>query len=98
MGNSLMLHPLLLVERFGARDIGRIYSVSQVLTMSGLAGGPALVGLAYEASGGYEVPFAAIAVATLIGFAILAGYSDRRRAAPSAAALKPERGGGAGGA
>jgi MFS family permease len=97
MGNSLMLHPLLLVERFGARDIGRIYSVSQVLTMAGLAGGPALVGLAYEASGGYEVPFVAIAVATLIGLAILAGHSDRRRPAP-AATLKPERGGGGGGA
>jgi MFS family permease len=81
MGNSLMLHPLLLVERFGAREIGRIYSVSQVLTMGGLAAGPALIGLMYEASGGYEVPFLAIAAATLIGFAILASYTGPRRAA-----------------
>jgi MFS family permease len=98
MGNSLMLHPLLLVERFGARDIGRIYSVSQVLTMGGLAAGPALVGLAYEASGGYDLPFLAIASATLIGFAILGSYVDPRRATPSAATLTPERGGGGSGA
>lgn len=98
MGNSLMLHPLLLVERFGARDIGRIYSVSQVLTMGGLAAGPALIGLVYEASGGYEVPFLAIAAATLIGFAILAAYAGPRHAGGPAAALTPERGGGVGGA
>jgi MFS family permease len=79
MGNSLMLHPLLLVERFGAREIGRIYSVSQVLTMGGLAAGPALVGLVYEASGGYAVPFLAIAAATLVAIVILAGYSTPRR-------------------
>jgi MFS family permease len=79
MGNSLMLHPLLLVERFGAREIGRIYSMSQVLTMGGLAAGPALVGLVYEASGGYAVPFLAIAAATLVGIAILAAYGHPRR-------------------
>jgi predicted MFS family arabinose efflux permease len=74
MGNSLMMHPLLLVERFGSRDYGRIYSVSQFMSVAGLAGGPALVGLVYEASGGYDVPFAAVALVTLIGLAILAGY------------------------
>jgi MFS family permease len=98
MGNSLMMHPLLLVERFGSREIGRIYSVSQVLTMGGLAAGPALIGLVYEASGDYEVPFLAIATATLVGFAILASYTGPRRPAAAAAALTPGRGGGAGGA
>jgi MFS family permease len=74
-GNSLMMHPLLLVERFGARDIGRIYSVSQVLSMVGLAAFPALVGLLYEASGGYEMPFLAVAAGTLVGLAILGSYA-----------------------
>jgi MFS family permease len=97
-GNSLMMHPLLLVERFGARDIGRIYSVSQVLTMGGLAAGPALVGLVYDTSGGYETPFLAIAAATLIGLAILGGYAGPRRTAEPAATLTPGRGGGGGGA
>ena len=98
MGNSLMMHPLLLVERFGARDIGRIYSVSQVLTMGGLAAGPALIGLVYETSGGYEVPFLAIATATLVGFAVLAGYGGSHRPMAPAAGLTPGRGGGGAGA
>src|SRR6185295_14381386 len=37
MGNSLMLHPLLLAERFGTRDYGRIYSTSQLVTVIGVA-------------------------------------------------------------
>jgi predicted MFS family arabinose efflux permease len=89
MGNSLMMHPLLLVERFGTRDYGRIYSVSQLMSVSGLAGGAALVGVIYEASGGYTVPFVAIALASLVGFAVLAGYRAHGfalRAAP----LTPE--------
>ena len=72
MGNTLMLHPLLLVERYGTGNYGRIYAVSQLVSVWGLAGGAALVGLIYETSGGYEVPFVAIALATLVGFAILA--------------------------
>ena len=72
MGNTLMLHPLLLVERYGTRDYGRIYALSQLTSVWGLAGGAALVGLIYETSGGYEVPFVVIALATLVGLAILA--------------------------
>lgn len=79
MGNSLMMHPLLLAERFGTRDYGRIYSTSQMVTVIGVASCPALVGLIYEVSGGYAVPFLAIAAATLVGFAILAVFSGPRR-------------------
>jgi MFS family permease len=82
MGNSLMMHPLLLVERFGVRDYGRIYSMSQLMTVAGLAGGPALVGLLYETSGGYAVPFVGIALSSLVGFAILA-TAGPRPSAPS---------------
>ena len=53
MGNSLMMHPLLLAERFGTRDYGRIYSTSQLVTVMGVASCPALIGVLYEASGGY---------------------------------------------
>lgn len=83
MGNSLMMHPLLLVERFGTRHYGRIYSTSQLMSVAGLAGGAALVGVIYEASGGYTVPFAAIALASLVGFAILAACG------PHGLALRP---------
>jgi hypothetical protein len=74
MGNSLMLHPLLLVERFGTRDYGRIYALSQLVSVWGLAGGATLVGLIYEASGGYEAPYTAIALTSLAGLAVLAAY------------------------
>jgi cyanate permease len=79
MGNSLMMHPLLLAERFGTRDYGRIYSMSQLVTMIGVAGCPALIGVMYEASGDYELPFLAVCGATLVGFLVLSMFADRRR-------------------
>jgi MFS family permease len=78
MGNSLMMHPLLLAERFGVRDYGRIYSTSQMVTVLGVASCPALIGVLYEASGGYAVPFFLVAALTLVGFAILAIFSGPR--------------------
>lgn len=71
IGNSLMMHPLLLAEKFGTREYGRIYSMSQFVTMIGVAGGPLLIGLFYDFSGGYEVPFVAASVATLLGLFVL---------------------------
>ncbi|MBO0766734.1 MAG: MFS transporter [Hyphomicrobiaceae bacterium] len=90
MGNSLMMHPLLLVERFGVLDYGRVYSTSQLMSVAGLAGGAALVGLIYDASGGYTLPFAAIAFASLVGFAILAAFGPKGLAL-SRPSLMPER-------
>jgi MFS family permease len=72
-----MMHPLLLAERFGTRDYGRIYSLSQMVTVVGVAGCPALVGVLYEASGGYALPFLIIAAITLIGLVVLAWGSER---------------------
>jgi hypothetical protein len=40
VGNLLMLHPLLLAERFGVRDYARIYSRSQFAATFGVAAGP----------------------------------------------------------
>ena len=77
MGNSLMMHPLLLAERFGTRDYGRIYSTSQLMTMVGVAGCPTLIGFLYEASGDYLVPFLVATGLTLVGLAVLA-LSARR--------------------
>jgi len=79
IGNSLMMHPLLLAERFGTRDYGRIYSTSQMMTVLGVAGCPALIGLLYERSGGYQQPFFVISALTLVGFAILAMFGVPRR-------------------
>ena len=79
MGNSLMMHPLLLAERFGTRDYGRIYSTSQLVTVVGVAGCPPLIGLLYEASGGYAMPFLAVAGLTLVGLAVLGIFGAPRR-------------------
>ena len=79
MGNSLMMHPLLLAERFGTRDYGRIYSTSQLVTVIGVAGCPALIGVLYEASGGYAVPFLAAPAVTLVGLAVLGLFGTVRR-------------------
>lgn len=81
IGNSLMMHPLLLAERFGTRDYGRIYSTSQMMTVLGVAGCPALIGLLYEMSGGYQQPFFVISALTLVGFATLAIFAVPRRPA-----------------
>ena len=71
IGNSLMMHPILLAERFGTLEYGRIYSMSQFVAMVGVAGGPAAMGLIYDWSGGYGWPFVVMAAATLAGFAVL---------------------------
>jgi len=71
IGNSLMMHPLLLADRYGTREYGRIYSMSQFVAMAGVAGGPAAIGIIYEQSGGYTIPFAVMAVATVLGLLTL---------------------------
>ena len=71
IGNVLMLQPLLLAEAFGTRHYGRIYSVSNLITAAGVAGGPALVGVIYETSGGYALPYLVVSAASVLSCAIL---------------------------
>jgi MFS family permease len=72
VGNLLMLHPLLLAERFGVRDYGRIYSRSQLVATFGVAAGPAVLGLLHGALGGYGAAFALAASASLVAALVLA--------------------------
>jgi predicted MFS family arabinose efflux permease len=72
VGNVLMLQPLLLVNAFGTSEYARIYSVSQLLTALGVAGGPALLGLIDEATGGYTLSYLAAAAGSCVGLVILA--------------------------
>jgi hypothetical protein len=71
IGNVLMLQPLLLAEAFGTRYYGRIYSVSNLIAAMGVAGGPALIGVLYEASGGYTLPYLIVSTASVLSCAIL---------------------------
>src|SRR5262249_57462123 len=89
-GNSLMMHPLLLAERFGTRDYGRIYSTSQLMTMVGVAGCPTLIGLLYEASGGYAVPFLVATGLTLVGLAVLALFGEPTPLAVPGSLARPD--------
>jgi MFS family permease len=82
-GSLLMMQPLLLAEAFGVRDYGRIYSLSQLVGVFGYGLGPALAGFLYEASGGYTVPYLALAAGSLAGFAILALSGPTRQKEPA---------------
>ncbi|MGA2127445.1 MAG: MFS transporter [Xanthobacteraceae bacterium] len=88
VGNVLMLQPLLLVNAFGTSEYARIYSVSQLLTALGVAGGPALLGLIDEATGGYTLPYLAASAGSCAGLLILAlahaGPPPARGPAPTA--------------
>jgi predicted MFS family arabinose efflux permease len=79
MGNILMMQPLLLAEAFGTRSFGRIYSVSNLISVPGVAAGPAVLGLAFAATGSYAVPYLAAAAASLLGIAILFAAGPARR-------------------
>jgi MFS family permease len=71
MGNILMMQPLLLAEAFGTHSFGRIYASSNLISVPGVAAGPALLGIAFAATGGYAVPYLAAAAASLFGIVIL---------------------------
>ncbi len=71
VGNLLMLHPLLLAERFGVRDYGRIYSRSQLVATLGVAGGPAFIGTLHDVVDGYGIAFAVAGGASVVAAVVL---------------------------
>ncbi|HWH30957.1 MAG TPA: MFS transporter, partial [Mycobacteriales bacterium] len=78
VGNLLMLHPLLLAERFGVRDYPRIYSRSQLAATLGIAAGPAVAGAMHDALDGYGAAFALIAAASVLGAVALSASGPTR--------------------
>lgn len=81
-GSMLMMQPLLLAEAFGVRNIGRIYSVSQLVGVFGYAAGPAIAGYLYEGTGAYLIPYLAIAASSITGLTIFAFSGPVRQTAP----------------
>lgn len=71
VGNLLMLHPLLLAERFGVRDYAHIYSRSQLVATFGVAIGPAFIGILHDVVDGYGIAFAVAAAASFGGAVVL---------------------------
>ena len=82
VGNLLMLHPLLLAERFGVRDYGRIYSRSQLVATVGVAVGPAAIGVLHDALDGYGAAFALAGVASVVAALVLAASGPTRIPTP----------------
>jgi len=71
VGNLLMMQPLLIAEAFGTAAYARIYSTSQLFTTLGVASGPAVFGLVYEAAGGYAASYLYGAAASILGLVAL---------------------------
>lgn len=70
VGNLLMLHPLWLAEAFGVKDYPRIFSLSNAITVLGVAGGPVLLGLLYDA-GDYSLAYLVAAGLSAVGWLVM---------------------------
>jgi MFS family permease len=89
VGNLLMLQPLLLAEAFGVADYPRIYALGQMFTTIGVAGGPALMGVMFDVTDGWQAPYLLAAMSSGIAASLLATTLADRYApnvAPTSAA------------
>jgi MFS family permease len=71
IGNILMMQQILTAEAFGTRAYGRIYALSQLIAVAGIACGPPLVGLINQSTGDYTAAYLAVAAVSLAAFAVL---------------------------
>jgi MFS family permease len=67
VGNVLMMQSLLIAQRFGVRDYPRISARSGLVSLTGTAIGPILIGAIRDSSGGYTVPYLVAGCISLIG-------------------------------
>ena len=67
IGNMVMMQSLLLAEKFGVRDYPRIAARSGLVSFSGTALGPLLLGWLYDVAGGYRTSYLVAGGCSLIG-------------------------------
>ena len=67
VGNVLMMQSLLIAQRFGVKDYPRISARSGLVSLTGTAIGPILIGAIRDSSGGYTVPYLVAGCISLIG-------------------------------
>ncbi|HEY1282395.1 MAG TPA: MFS transporter [Acidimicrobiales bacterium] len=84
IGNTLMLQPLLIAEAFGVRDYARIYSLNLLWTTLGVAGGPFVLGVIHDVTGGYTTAYVVAAILSVVGAMSLA---SRRRESRSSSTM-----------
>jgi MFS family permease len=70
VGNVLMMQSLLIAQRFGVKDYARISARSGLISLTGTAIGPILIGSIRDASGNYTVPYLVAGCISLIGAAL----------------------------
>lgn len=71
MGNLQVLQPLLLADRYGARDFAAILARGNLLVTVGMALGPVTVGAVHDLAGDYTAALAACAVAAALGAVLM---------------------------
>ena len=62
VGNTLLLHPLLLSEYFGPASYPKIFATSQLVVTAGVAAGPFVLGWVHDHAGGYGTAYATAAL------------------------------------
>jgi MFS family permease len=72
VGNLLMLHPLWLVDAFGATAYARIFSLSNAISVLGVAAGPALMGVVFDAFD-YRLAYLMGVCGSVLAFLLLLG-------------------------
>jgi MFS family permease len=72
VGNLLMLHPLWLVDAFGATAYSRIFSLSNAVSVLGVAAGPSLMGILFDAFD-YRLAYLVGMCGSLLAFVLLLG-------------------------
>lgn len=72
VGNVLMMQSLLIAERFGVKDFARISARSGLVSLTGTAVGPILIGSIRDAAGNYVVPYLVAGLVSLAGAVIFA--------------------------
>jgi cyanate permease len=67
IGNMLMMQSLLIAQKFGVLDYPRIAARQGLISFTGTAGGPLLLGALHDFAGGYRTSYLVAGVCSLIG-------------------------------
>lgn len=70
VGNVLMMQSLLIAQRFGVKDYARISARSGLVSLTGTAIGPILIGTIRDSAGNYTVPYLVAGAISLVGAAL----------------------------
>ena len=71
VGNIVMMQSLLIAEHFGVRDYPRIAARAGLISFTGTALGPLLLGWLYDVAGGYRSSYLAAAACSIVGAVLI---------------------------